>query len=281
MKTAMKLSLLFFIFFTLFVLPNVFFPLTIKTENQSEYNAQMIVVFLLTQFSLILYLIKRLNLWGVKLFLSTTLIFWGLQTFMTQSETWYFREAMPAITNKELLNLFLRPLITAVTFIPLAIWILGKWKQDTESSTPQTKSNLQWKEVLWLSAAYVIIYFVFGYFVAWQFEAVRLFYSESAENAGFIGQIQQTLQTQSFIFLFQFFRGFLWIMIGFPIVLYLKGSNKEKILACVFLYSLSAIQLIVDNPFMPQQVRMAHLLEIAASNGLFGLLIGYVSTRRV
>lgn len=280
----MKFALLFFIFFILFVLPNVFFPLNIKIENPSEYNGQMIAVLLLMQFSIIIYLIKRLNLWGGKLFLSTALIFWGLQTFMTQSETWYFREAMPAITNKELLNLFLRPLITAVTFIPLAIWMLGKWKQNAERSTPQIQlnpSNLHWKEVVWLSAAYVIIYFVFGYFVAWQFEAVRLFYSGSAENAGFIGQIQQTLQTKNFIFLFQFFRGFLWIMVGFPIVMYLNGSKKEKILACIFLYSLPAIQLIVDNPFMPQQVRIAHLLEVATSNGLFGLLIGYSSIKKV
>jgi hypothetical protein len=280
MKTVLKYVLLFFIFFTFFVLPNVFFPLNIKIENPSEYNGQMVIVFLLMQFSIMIYLIKRLNLWGGKLFLSTALIFWGLQTFMTQIETWYFREAMPAITDKELLNLFLRPLITAVTFIPIAIWILSKWKQSTENPTPQTKLNLQWKKVAWLSAAYMIIYFVFGYFVAWQFEAVRVFYSGSAENAGFFGQIQQTLQTKSFIFLFQFFRGFLWIMIGFPIVMYLKGSTREKIIACALLYALPAIQLIVDNPFMPQQVRMAHLLEVATSNGLFGLLIGYVSTRR-
>ena len=284
MRTLLKFVFLFSIYFIFFVLPNVFIPLNIKVENQNEYNTQMIFIFLLTQFSIIIYLIKRLNLQGVKLFLSTALIFWGLQTFMTQSETWYFREAMPAVTNKELLNLFFRPLITAVTFIPLAMWILGKWKQNAESSAPQTQlnsSNLQWKEVIWLSAAYVIIYFVFGYFVAWQFEAVRLFYSGTTENAGFIGQIQQTLQTKSFIFLFQFFRGFLWIMIGFPVVMYLKGSKREKIIASILLYALPAMQLIVDNPFMPQQVRIAHLLEVATSNGLFGLLIGYVSTRRV
>jgi hypothetical protein len=59
----------------------------------------------------------------------------------------------------------------------------------------------------------------------------------------------------------------------------LKGSKREKITACIILYSIPAIQLVVDNPFMPQQVRMAHLLEVATSNGLFGLLIGYASTK--
>lgn len=279
MKTLLKFVLLFFIFSILFVLPNVLIPLHVKMENQSDYNSLMLILLLLTELLIILYLIKRLNIWGMKLFLSVLIIFWGLQTFMTQIETWYFREAMHAITDEELRNLFLRPLITSLTFIPLAILVLGKWKQDTDSSEPHTSAGLNWKEILGLSIAYVIIYFMFGYFVAWQFEEVRIFYSGSAENAGFIGQIKQTLQTKNFIFLFQLLRGFLWIIIGLPIVLYLKGGKSERIVACVILYSLPAIQLVVDNPFMPEQVRIAHLLEVVASNGLFGLLIGYFSTR--
>jgi len=125
---------------------------------------------------------------------------------------------------------------------------------------------------------HIIIYFVFGYFVAWQFEEVRIFYTGSPADAGFIGQMQRILETKSSIFFFQFLRGFLWIMIGLPIILYLKGSRREKIMACIILYSLPTIQLIVDNPFMPRPVRIAHLLEVATSNGLFGLLIGYAST---
>jgi hypothetical protein len=109
---------------------------------------------------------------------------------------------------------------------------------------------------------------------------VRVFYSGSADDVGFIGQIKVNFQTQSSIFVFQLLRGFLWIMFGLPAVLYLKGSKTEKVVACAVLYSLTAIQLIVDNPFMPQEVRIAHLLEVASSNGLFGLLIGYAATRR-
>jgi hypothetical protein len=109
---------------------------------------------------------------------------------------------------------------------------------------------------------------------------VRVFYSGSADDVGFIGQMKVNFQTQSSIFVFQLLRGFLWIMFGLPAVLYLIGSKTEKVVACAVLYSLTAIQLIVDNPFMPQEVRIAHLLEVASSNGLFGLLIGYAATRR-
>ena len=279
MKPPLKFLLLFLIFSLLFILPAVIIPFDIKIENPSEYNAFMIFLLLLTEVSVILYLIKRLNLWGMNLFFFVVIIFWGLHTFMTQVETWYFKEAMPAITHEELRNLFLRPLITSITFIPLAIWILGKWKQDTSSAESHIRGSLNWRKILSLSVAYVAIYFTFGYFVAWQFEEVRIFYSGSPENAGFIGGLKQTWQTNSTFFLFQLFRGFLWIMIGLPIIFYLKGSKREKIIACVILYSIPAIQLVVDNPFMPQQVRLAHLLEVSTSNGLFGLLIGYASTR--
>ena len=280
MRTALKFILLFFIFSVLFLLPHALIPLQVKVENPSQYNSLMLLLLLLTDLLIILYLIKRLDLWGLKLFLAVVIIFWGLHTFMTQIETWYFREAMPAITNRELGILFLNPLITSITFIPVAMWVWGKWKPDTSSSEPQTPAYLTWKEMASLSIAYVAIYFVFGYYVAWQFEAVRIFYSGSVEDIGFVRQMKQTLQTKGFIFLFQLLRGFLWIIIGLPIVLYLKGSKKEKIMACAILYSLPAIQLIIDNPFMPLQVRIAHLLEVASSNGLFGLLIGYTSTRK-
>lgn len=280
MKKLLKFVLLFVFFSILFVLPNLIIPLHVKMDSQSENNALMIILLLLTQFFIIIYLIKRLNLWGMKLFLVVVIVFWGLQTFMTQLETWYFREAMPAITNVELANLFLRPLITSITFIPLAIWVLGKWKPDRNRSESQTSTRLTWKEILSLSIAYVVIYFVFGYYIAWQFEAVRVFYSGTTDDLGFFGQIKQTLQTKNSIFLFQFIRGFLWIIAGYPILIYLQGSKTEKIIACILLFSLPAVQLVVDNPFMPQPVRIAHLLEVATSNGLFGLLMGYVSTQK-
>ena len=279
-RTLLKFILLFFIFFILFVLPNILIPSRVKIESHSDYNALMLFILLLTNTLILTYLIKRLELSGMKLFLAVVIIFWGLQTFMTQIETWYFREAMPEITDAELRNLFLRPLITSFTFTPLAILILGKWKHDSKGYISPAQANLTWKELTGLSVAYVVIYFVFGYFVAWQFEAVRIFYSGTAENVGFIEQMKRTIETKNSILLFQLLRGFLWVMIGFPLLHHLKGGKSEKIIACAIVYALPAIQLIVDNPFMPQEVRIAHLLEVASSNGFFGLLIGYVSTRK-
>jgi hypothetical protein len=38
--------------------------------------------------------------------------------------------------------------------------------------------------------------------------------------------------------------------------------------------------LLVPNPFMPYEVRMAHLRETASSNFLFGMALGWLFGRR-
>ena len=203
---------------------------------------------------------------------ATILVFWGMQTFMTQIETWYFREAMPQVDNAELVNLFIRPLITALTFIPIATWILKKG--EPKENPLQLNLLSKWKTIGLLSVMYVIIYFVFGYYIAWQFEEVRVFYSGTPVKPGFIDQLLQTIDQKNLIIPFQLLRGLLWVGVGLPL-LYLKGSNAEKITASVLLYALPSIQLIIENPFMPEGVRIAHLLEVSSSNALFGLLIGF------
>src|SRR5258708_592732 len=247
MRVAITSILLFLVFSTLFVLPFIFFPFPLALKSQGDFEPLMLFMFLLVDFFCVVYLIKRINLSGIKLFLAVVLVFWGLQTFMTQIETWYFREAMPAITDTVLLKLFLNPFITAVTFIPAAIWILGKWRQTNNHQDHPLNLESKWKEVLILSITYVVIYLLFGHYVAWQFVAVRNFYSGSPEMTGFIEQFQYTLHIYNFVLPFQAVRGFLWILAGLPVILYLKGSNVEKILACVFMYSvLPSIQIIFD-----------------------------------
>jgi hypothetical protein len=38
--------------------------------------------------------------------------------------------------------------------------------------------------------------------------------------------------------------------------------------------------LLLPNPYMPEPVRMAHLVETASSNFVFGALIGFLLTKR-
>lgn len=281
MPVAVKYFLLFLIFSVLFVLPAILFPIPFAPDSQPNVDPLAFLAILVVDVVCLVYLVERIELSGLKLFLAVVLVFWGLQTFMTQIETWYFRAAMPAITNEILLKLFLNPFITAVAFTPMGMATLGKWKQPRNEPGHRPTLKSKWKEVLILSVAYMVIYFVFGHYVAWQSAEVRAFYSGTADMPGFFEGMQHNFESDPLLFPFQILRGFLWILCGLPVVLYLKGGNTEKVLVCVFVYSvLTCIQLIIDNPFMPMGVRMAHLWEVSTSNALYGLLIGLVLGRR-
>lgn len=59
----------------------------------------------------------------------------------------------------------------------------------------------------------------------------------------------------------------------------LKGRRLETAVAIGLLFSVVMnAQLLLPNPYMPEAVRMARLVEIASSNFIFGMLIGWLLT---
>lgn len=59
------------------------------------------------------------------------------------------------------------------------------------------------------------------YYVAWQFEAVRLFYSGSAENLSFINQIVNTINEMPL------FLPIIFLGVSIPIILMMSGSRNK------------------------------------------------------
>jgi len=61
----------------------------------------------------------------------------------------------------------------------------------------------------------------------------------------------------------------------------LKGQMVETALMLGLLFGVVMnAQLLIPNPYMPEAVRMAHLVETASSNFIFGLLVGWLLTER-
>jgi hypothetical protein len=57
----------------------------------------------------------------------------------------------------------------------------------------------------------------------------------------------------------------------------LKGRRLETALAIGLLFAVVMnAQLLLPNPYMPESVRMAHLVETASSNFIFGMFIGWL-----
>jgi hypothetical protein len=197
---------------------------------------------------------------------------------MAQIETLFFSSAinMPA-------SLFWRVVLsgalTAAFFAPLAVLILGKMRTRGGEEAPNDRLVMPWREWAWrlpvLAVAYACIYWLFGYFVAWQSEAVRVYYTGSAELKPFFAHLATTMRDMPWLIPFQLFRGLLWVVLALPVVRMMKGRPWESALALGMLFGLLLTsQLLLPNAFMPPAVRLAHFIETSTSTFLYGCLVG-------
>lgn len=217
------------------------------------------------------YVIRGSSWTGWKLIVTVFLLFYGVSTVMPQIETAYFISRLPP---GMLPRLFVAGLIMAAVFAPLAVLILGKAKSSINQSSPL---KLTIGKVALIVVAYVVIYFTFGYFIAWRNPAVRTYYGGS-DPAGFLAHITSLVHDEPLLFLLQAVRALMWTAIAVPVIKLTKGKWWEAGLAVALLFAVMTSQLLLPNPLMPTEVRMVHLLETATSNFLFGWLVVLVTS---
>jgi hypothetical protein len=116
---------------------------------------------------------------------------------------------------------------------------------------------------------------IFGYFVAWQFEELRLFYSGSTEKLSFWGKMANNILTNPIIVPFQILRGILFGAAIIPIRNMINTKNTFIASVCL-VYLCTAVQLVIPNVLFPDVVRIAHLIEMSSSMLLFGLIVGNI-----
>lgn len=219
------------------------------------------------------YVIRRSRWTGWKLIITVFLVFYGVTTAMPQIETAYFITRLPP---GMLPRLFLAGIIIAAVFAPLAVLILGKARAGANETPPETRLNLSpgsWVAKLSLIVvAYILIYFTFGYFIAWKVEAVRAYYN-GTDPGNFFTHIANVLRTEPLLFVLQAVRALLWAALAVPVIKMMKGEWWETGFAVALVFAVMTSLLLLPNPLMPDEVRMAHLLETATSNFLFGWLV--------
>ena len=216
---------------------------------------------------------KGLALWGQLLVLS-----FGAQVFMTQIETGYFISAFPLLHgNFELYRLIFRGFLTSALFTLLVTWMVGGFSKRLHQQAQFTVTNDDAvKAGWWLAFVYVVLYFLFGYYVAWQVQDLRLFYGGPAELNGFFEQWGVTLMSKPEIIAFQYFRGVLWMLCLIPLFKGFVGKRVELvILSGLALALLPTAQLAFANPLMPAAVSLGHFWEVSISTGIFGALCAW------
>lgn len=212
----------------------------------------------------------RLN--GFWRIVSVFILLFGVQTFLSQIESIYFLgqvklsiEMIYAI----LLGGFLQCLFYAgyISFF--------------HPTTDQIKLKSMVVEVGWIFRvlfliilAYPAIYFLAGYFIAWQSPALRTYYQGNAELASFWAMMRVNIN--SGLYVFQVFRAIIWVLIG---SWYLKTCLLSRVKSAVLLGAsfavLMGVGLLIPNPFMPSEIRFFHAMELLSSNFIWGYLMAW------
>ena len=228
-----------------------------------------------------LILCSRWNGWKLALLLGAT--YYGAVTFLIQIEAWYFMSNI-TFDQKLVPRLFIMGLPVAFIYIPLAVLILGKWTKKN-SSKPDFSLIFPVKQWIWklstIAILYVMLYWLAGYYIAWQNADLRAFYGSPGAILSFWEQTAKTFHTEPGLFPFQVIRAMLWTLCAIPII---RGSKVNvwwtAILIGLFFTAPQISGLILKNPLMPNaSIRLSHMIEGIATNVVFGMIIVWLLHR--
>ena len=241
----------------------------------------IVLVVMLLQTVALAYPIMRSKWSGLKLAFAAFLLYFGTVTFMSQIESLvYLGDRMP---NGMLLGLFAMGLFTAAVFSPIAVLVLGKWKTGTADSAtsghrePTSAGEWTWKTAVG-GLVFLSLYYLFGYFVAWKNPLLRDFYG-GTDPGSFFAQMASIVESTPWMLPFQYLRSLLWVALAVLVIRMMKGSWWQVALAVSMLFTVPAIYLLFPNPMMPDAVRMAHLVETAPYQFLFGWFVVWLFSR--
>ena len=247
-----------------------------SSEKQLQLLFTVVGVCALEAMALV-YPIRRSRWAGWKLSAAVFFVFVGVMTIQPQLEAAFFR-VLPA---GMLVRILLMGTLIAALFSPLAVLILGRWTPVVSGASAAARldlSALQWALKLGVTAAfYVALYTAFGHFIAWQNPEVREFYGGASSGGGLD---QLGLFVIPSLGPFQALRACLWVALALPVLGMMRGKWWESGLALGLLFAvLMNAQLLLPNPYMPEAVRMVHLVETASSNFLLGWWIAWLFHR--
>lgn len=256
-------------------------PGSAQPDAQAGDVAIRLLAVCLLNVVVLTHIILRSRWAGWRLVVTVFLVFYGVTTFMGQLETAVFVTQLPA---GALPRLFAMGALIAAPFAALSVVILGKHKGSTADRGPNARLELPASEWAWklgvIALLYVILYFTFGYFIAWQNPEVRAYYN-GADAGGFVAHMATVIRDTPWLIPFQIGRALLWTALALPVIRMMKGARLETALAVGLLFAVVMnAQLLLPNAYMPEAVRMAHLVETASSNFIFGAIVAWLLSTR-
>jgi len=228
--------------------------------------------------TILVWAARRSSFRGLAMWMQMLVLSFGAQTFATQIETGYFLPAFPLLHGNFQVYLFvLHGFVTSLLFTLLVVLLVGGFSRRPRPETNfDVYANHAVKAGAWLPVVYIILYMLFGYYVAWQSPEVRLFYSGTSALPSLWSQWGATLMAKPELPAFQYFRGIIWILCLIPLFKGFSGKRIELVaLSALALAYLPTAALAFPNPLMPAGVALAHFWEVSISTGIFGALCAW------
>lgn len=247
-------------------------------EEASRAAGALFIVSLV--YALVLsYIILRSPWRGWKLIDAVFFIQFGAETFMAQLETLYYNRALQ-MGMDAFWDIVIAGLIRALIFAPLAVLILGKFRNGEPQQARPSLTRPGWiGRIFAVALIYVLIYYMFGYFVAWQWEETRLYYTGSTAIKPFFTHFRDQFLVEDPLSLpFQLLRGLFWAFLTQLITRTARADRLEAaLLAGVTFFVFLALPLgMFPNPYLPPIVARSHFIEISTSMLLFGGIAGWL-----
>lgn len=249
---------------------------TLPPADASATGLAMVVVCFIDTLLFGIFILRS-RLYGWRLMLITAFLYYGVKTFQANIEAVYF---MRNITPVMAPGLFAMTLPLALLWPPVAVWLLGKARQPAGTPTapsllPAMTNGLWLGKLLVLGVLlYPLLFFAFGYYVAWQSPAVRAFYG-GTDPGSFLLQMRTIIVGDPFLLLFEGLRGLLWTAMAALFLWTLRGRPWPAILLLALVLALVENDThLIPNPLMPTLVRQVHFVETASSNFIFGIIAG-------
>jgi hypothetical protein len=210
------------------------------------------------------YPIGRSRLNGRALFGVVFLAVFGLMTVLTLVEAAVFLK----MTAGELLIEIVKSTLTSTALSWLAVTLYPKLEDRVTAVEhgPNPPTAASWvRRWVGVSLIYVVLYITAGILIL---PYIRTWY-----------EAQGTLEPNpALLFPLQIARGALFVAFVLPLLRSMSVTRGQASLAMAVMIPLvhGVAALIPPNPFMPDFVRHAHMIEIGWSNFVLGLLIGFL-----
>jgi hypothetical protein len=270
---TLKVILLTVLYFILFVAGSALLGPQLQRDPAMQMAALRAMPLVCFVDTLVLTLVILRSNWnGWRLMAATAVSYYGVQTFMAQIETAYFGPSL-GISASLLPGLFLSSVPIALIFVPLAVLFLGKGRAAGPDSHLGAHLSMPLSQWAWklavIAGMYIVLYFGFGYFVAWQNPNLTAMYGNGANQEVF---------SYAKLIPLQLARGILWALFALPVIRMSKGSPWQIALMVGVLLALPMnISHAIPNPIMPDpSVRLSHFIETTTSNFIFGVMLTHL-----